>query len=251
MTKFFLMIVTSLFIVLNIYAEEAKKPHKVHWEFDGIFGNFDRRAAQRGLQVYREVCSACHSLNRISFRNLVDLGFSQEEIKNIAAAYTVTDGPNDQGEMFERSGKASDHFTPPYPNEEASRAANNGRFPPDHSLIVKAREDGANYLYSLLTGYHEPPEEMHIDEGLHYNPYFPGGKIGMAPPLSDDAITYQDGTRATVEQMSHDIVTFLQWAAEPEMEKRKKMGMKVIIYLTILTILFYLSKKIIWRSIKK
>lgn len=223
---------------------------KSSWTFDGIFGTVDKASAQRGLQVYKEVCAACHSLNRIAFRNLAEIGFSEAEIKALASSYKVKDGPNDSGEMFERDGKPSDYFVPPFPNEQAAGAGFNGKAPPDLSLIVKARHDGANYVYSLLTGYgHTPPEDVILTEGQHYNPYFPGGNILMSPPLSDGQVTYEDGTKASVDQMAHDVTTFLQWAAEPEMEARKLMGIKTLIYLVIFTGFMYVAKRNLWKKL--
>ncbi len=234
--------------------DDVKHPRQIDWPFDSMRGQFDREAAQRGFQVYQEVCSACHSLKRIAFRNLQELGFSEEEVKVVAANRSVIDGPDDEGEMYERPGKQSDYFPPPYPNEKAARAANNnGALPPDLSLIVKARPNGANYVYSLLTGYETPPEGFVLGENMHYNPYFAGGgqQFSMMPPLTQDGqVEYQDGTKATVDQMSHDVVNFLQWAAEPEMEKRKHLGMKVLVFLAIFTILFYFAKRRIWKNIK-
>lgn len=220
------------------------------WHFEGLRGSVDREAAQRGFQVYKEVCSVCHSLSNLYYRNLKDIGFSEEEIKEIAKNYTVKDGPNDDGEMFDRPALPSDRFVSPYPNEQAARAANNGAHPPDLSLIIKARHDGANYIYSLLTGYTEPPTGFKLMNGAHYNPYFPGGQIAMPPPLMDGQVTYMDGTNASVEQMSHDVAVFLQWAAEPEMEHRKSMGLKVMMFLVAFTIFFYIAKNRIWSNLK-
>jgi len=228
---------------------EQKHPKQIDWAFDGVFGKFDKPSIQRGLQVYREVCAACHGLNRVAFRSLDGIGFSEAEAKTMAAEYTVTDGPNDDGEMFERPGRASDKFPSPYPNEKAARAAQNGAYPPDLSLIIKARPDGANYTHSLLTGYHEAPEGTTVPEGMHYNPYFVGHMIAMPAPLMEGAVTYQDGTEASVEQMSHDVVNFLQWAAEPEMEVRKHMGVRVILFLIVMTGFFYAAKKRIWKDL--
>lgn len=230
-------------------AGDQLPPKQVNWMFDGAMGHVDKQSAQRGLQVYKEVCAACHGLKRIAFRNLEELGFAEAEVKALAAEYTVTDGPDDIGEMFDRPGIPSDRFPSPYPNEEAARAAQGGAYPPDLSLMVKARPDGANYVYSILTGYREAPEGEAVPEGLHYNPYFPTHKIAMAAPLSDGQVGYEDGTEATREQMAKDVVTFLQWAAEPEMEDRKQMGLKVLIYLAIFTLFMYLIKKRIWKRI--
>ncbi|MDC0864759.1 cytochrome c1 [Rickettsiaceae bacterium] len=230
-------------------SSEAKKPKQVVWPFEGIFGTVDRQAAQRGAQVYLEVCSACHALQHLYYRNLKDIGFSEAEIKEIAKEKMVTDGPNSDGEMFQRPAKPSDNFVSPYPNEEAARAANNGAHPVDLSLIVKAREDGANHLFSILTGYMDAPEDVTLMPGLYYNPYFDGNQIAMPPPLVADQVQFADGTPATLEQMSRDVTIFLQWAAEPEMEHRKSMGLKVLIFLSIFTILFFVTKKHVWRSI--
>jgi ubiquinol-cytochrome c reductase cytochrome c1 subunit len=225
-------------------------PKKMEWPFEGVFGKFDRQAAQRGFQVYKEVCSACHGLKLLSYRNLQDLGFSEDEVKQIAGEHMVTDGPNDRGEMFERAAIPSDRIKGPFANDEAARASNNGALPPDLSLIIKARHDGGNYVYSLLTGYQDAPKDVQLMSGLSYNPYFPGGQLAMAAPLSDGQVTYMDGTRSTVDQMAHDVVVFLQWAAEPEMEHRKSMGVRVMIYLSVFTLLFYFAKKKIWSRIK-
>ena len=251
MKKRFLLIATSLIsagLAAGAQAEGPKPPRKMDWTFDGVFGSVDKQAAQRGFQVYKEVCAACHSLNRVAFRSLADIGFSEAEIKALAATYQITDGPNDAGEMFQRPGKASDLFPLVYANENAARATHNGAAPPDLSLIIKARHDGANYVYSLLTGYGPPPDDK-LDGGQSYNPYFPGGRLMMPPPLSEGQVSYSDGTSATVDQMSSDVVAFLQWAAEPEMEARKVMGIKVLIYLAIFTAFMYVAKRNIWRRI--
>ena len=229
---------------------DGAHPKKVDWKFDGIFGTLDKQSAQRGFQVYKDVCAACHSLNRIAFRNLAEIGFSEAEIKALAASYKVKDGPNDTGDMFERDGLPSDRFVPPFPNEQAAGVGFNGKAPPDLSLIIKARHDGANYVYSLLTGYGEAkPDHITLTDGQYYNPYFPGGNILMAPPLSDGHVTYEDGTKASIDQMSRDVTTFLQWAAEPEMEARKQMGIKVLIYLAIFTGFMYVAKRNLWKKL--
>lgn len=248
------LLITVSFISLGAatvaYGEgDQKAPHKLSWAFDGIFGHVDKQAAQRGFQVYKEVCSTCHSLNRVAFRNLQEIGFSEAEVKALAASYQVADGPNDAGEMFQRPGKPSDYFVPPYANENAGRAVHHGAMPPDLSLIVKARKDGPNYIYSLITGYASAPADVQLGEGQYYNPYFPGGKLNMPPPLNQGVITYSDGTPATVDQMASDVVTFLQWAAEPEMEARKQMGIKVMLYLAAFTAFMILAKRNVWKRI--
>ena len=229
----------------------AKQPLQLVWPFEGIFGTFDRQAAQRGAQVYFEVCSACHSNHNLYYRNLKDIGFSEAEIKQLAQKYTVKDGPNAEGEMFDRPALPSDRFVSPYPNEEAARAANNGAYPVDLSLIIKARHDGPNYVFSLLSGYQEAPADIKLMPGLYYNPYFEGRQIAMPPPLTQGQVTFSDDTPATVEQMAKDVVVFLQWAAEPEMEHRKSIGLKVMIFLLVFTIFFYMVKKKIWKNISK
>lgn len=249
-----LAIILSIILMSSaaVAGKGAKHPKQVVWPFDGFFGSVDRQAAQRGLQVYLEVCAPCHGMYNLYYRNLEHIGFSEAEIKEIAKEYTVIDGPDDMGDMFERPALPRDKFVRPYPNEEAARAANNGAYPPDLSLIVKARMDGANYLYSLLTGYGEQmPINFKLMTGLHYNPYFEGGQIAMPAPLMDGQVDYMDGTEATIEQMSKDVTVFLQWAAEPEMEHRKSMGVKVMLYLLIFTIFFYIAKNKIWSKVKK
>lgn len=244
-----------MLLAVNAFANEDHKPFKkVDWPFEGMFGRFDRQSIQRGFKVYKEVCSVCHSLKRVAFRNLSEIGFTEEEVKSIAAGYSIQDGPNDQGEMFERPGKPSDYFPQPYANEKAARAANNnGALPPDQSLIIKAREDGPNYIYSLLTGYEKPPADFELGENMQYNPYYAGGggQFSMIPPLlKDDQVQYADGTKATVDQMAKDVVNFLQWAAEPEMEQRKALGFKVLIFMAFFTVIFYFAKKSIWSRVK-
>jgi len=228
--------------------EEAAVPLQRAWSFEGFFGTYERSAAQRGLQVYRGVCQTCHGLEYVAFRNLEALGFTEEEVSTIAAEYQITDGPNDEGEMFERPGRPSDYFPPPFPNEPAARLANGGALPPDLSLITKARADGTNYVYSLMQGYEEPPEGEQGLEGLYYNAYFPNHWIAMPPPLSDDQVSYADGSSTSIEQMSADVAMFLTWAAEPMLEERKQTGLKVLLFLIIVTGLFYATKRKIWAD---
>ncbi|MFN6254106.1 MAG: cytochrome c1 [Acetobacteraceae bacterium] len=220
------------------------------FSFDGVFGTYDRASAQRGFQVYKEVCAACHGLRLLSYRNLRELGLTEAQVAAIAAQFEIKDGPNDEGQMFERPGRPADRFRSPFPNDAAARAANNGALPPDLSVMTKARAGGADYLFALLTGYVDPPPGVTVMDGMHYNKYFPGNQIAMGPVLNPDQVDYADGTKATIEQMAHDVSTFLQWAAEPELEKRRAMGVKVIIFLTILAGLTYAVKRKIWADVK-
>ena len=250
--------ISSLIILLvgfsyNSNAAEKVEYLKTDWSFKGLFGKFDRGALQRGYQVYTEVCSSCHSMKYVSYRNLAEKGgpeFTEAQAKAIAASFEVIDGPNADGEMFSRPGKLSDKFIMPYENVKAAQAANGGAYPPDMSVLVKARGDGANYIYSLLQGYEDPPIGMTLDEGVYYNKFMYGNKIKMSAPLSDEIIEYSDGTQASVQQMSKDVTTFLMWAAEPHLEARHQMGFKAIVYLIILTILVYLSMKKIWSRVE-
>ena len=237
------------------HSETAEKVEylKTDWSFKGLFGKFDRSSLQRGYQVYSEVCSSCHSMKYVSYRNLAEKGgpeFSEDQAKAIAASFEITDGPNADGEMFLRPGKLSDKFAMPYDNVKAAQAANGGAYPPDMSVLVKARGGGVDYIYSLLQGYDDPPLGVTLDEGVYYNKYMYGNKIKMANQLSDGLVEYADGTQATVEQMSKDVTTFLMWTAEPHLESRHQMGFKAIIYLIILTILVYFSMKRIWSRIE-
>jgi len=220
------------------------------FSFDGVFGTYDRASAQRGFQVYKEVCSACHSLRLLSYRNLRELGLTEAQVEAIAAGYQIVDGPNDEGQMFERAGRPADRFRKPFANDAAARAANNGALPPDLSVIAKAREGGADYLFALLTGYADPPAGVTVMDGMHYNKYFPGHQIAMGAPLNPDQVDYADGTKATVEQMARDVATFLQWAAEPELEQRRALGVKIIIFLTILAGLTYAVKRKVWADVE-
>lgn len=244
------------------------KPKEQEWSFAGPFGKYDKGQLQRGLKVYTEVCSACHSMNLVPFRMLEDLGYSEAQVKAFAANYEVEDGPNGDGEMFTRKAVPSDHFPSPYPNHEAAAAANNGAAPPDFSLIAKARgitrgfpqfvidiftqyqEGGPDYIYSLLTGYdEEPPAHIEVADGTYYNPYFAGSaSLAMAKPISDDQVTYDDGSPQTVDQYAHDVAAFLMWAAEPHLEDRKRTGFMVMVFLVIFTGLIYLTKKSVYAN---
>jgi len=237
----------------QVNAAEKTNLLKVDWSFNGLFGKFDRGSLQRGYQVYSEVCAACHSMKYLSYRNLSEKGgpeFSIEQAKAIAASFEITDGPNADGEMFTRPGKLSDKFLMPYENDKAAQAANGGAYPPDMSVLAKARSGGADYIYSLLLGYEEAPIVMSLDDGVYYNKYMYGNQIKMSSPLSEDLIEYGDGTEASIEQMSKDVTTFLMWAAEPHLETRHQMGFKAIVYLIILTVLVYFSMKKIWSRVE-
>ena len=256
------------------WAAGGAKIESRHWSFQGLFGTFDRGALQRGYQVYAEVCAACHSLKYMHYRNLQAIGFTEEQVKKIAADVEVTDGPNDEGEMFERPGRPGDRFKSPFANDKAAAAGNNGVVPPDLTLMTKARLRGPDHTYAILTSYQEapPPVEKNacrtevktkaadgtekvefsapeIADGQYYNAAFPGCVISMAPPLSEDAVEFADGTKATVAQMAADVTTFLSWTAEPELEERKRMGVKVILFLLVLTGLFYALKRKIWSDV--
>lgn len=231
-------------------ATSAHHPKKMKWNFEGFFGSIDRQSAQRGYQVYKEVCSSCHSLDLVAYRNLEEIGFSADEVKQIAAEFEVTDGPDDEGEMFERPALPHDKIVGPYANEKAARASNGGAFPPDFSLIAKARHEGPSYIYSLLTGFEEAPEGFEMAEGKYYNPYFDGRQIAMPSPLNEDGLVeYEDGTFASQEQMAVDVVNFLQWAAEPETEARKKMGVRTMIFLFLLLAILIAAKKAVWKQL--
>jgi ubiquinol-cytochrome c reductase cytochrome c1 subunit len=236
-------------------AQEATSPlPKQTWPFEGVFGAFDRAAAQRGFQVYNEVCSNCHSLRLVTYGDLGPggpgggLGFSLEEVKAIAAAKQVPD-TNDQGEPVMRAALPADRFVAPYANEKAARATNNGALPPDLSVIVKAREGGPDYIYDLLTGYEEPPADVKLGEGMNYDEYFPGHQIAMPQPLNENSVTYADGTHATLDQEAYDVVNFLTWAGEPTMEERHRTGIKVILFLLVMTGILYAGKRRIWAAV--
>jgi len=220
-------------------------PHNKSW-----IASYDHTAIRRGYEVFKQVCAACHSLNFIAYRNLVGVCHTEEEAKTEAEEVMVTDGPNEVGEMFQRPGKLSDYFQAPYANEEAARAANNGAFPPDLSYITLARHGGEDYLFSLLTGYCDPPAGVELRDGQYYNPYFPGAAIGMAQALYNETIEYSDGTPASASQMAKDVSSFLKWCSEPEHDIRKRMWIKAMMILTILTAVSFYYKRLKWSSIK-
>ena len=251
--SFIFMFLFIAFFTEKAFTEEKKKLLKTDWSFKGYFGKFDRASLQRGYHVYTEVCASCHSMKYLSYRNLAEEGgpeFSEEQAKAIAANFEVTDGPNEDGDMFTRTARLSDRFVNPYENDKQAMASNGGAYPPDMSVLVKARSGGADYIYSLLLGYENPPSDVILDEGVYYNKYMYGNMIRMPDPLSDDLIQYNDGTKATKEQMAKDVTAFLAWAAEPHLEARHKIGFKVIIYLIIITLLTYLSMKRLWSRIE-
>ena len=230
-------------------AGDAAAPPSMKWSFDGLFGSFDRAALRRGFQVYTEVCAVCHSLRLVHYRSLSAIGFSEDQVKEIAAEVEITDGPDAEGEMFDRPGRPSDRFVSPFPNDNAARAANNGALPPDLSLMTKSRVGGANYIYGLMVGYKDEPEGMEMSEGMAYNAFFPGHQIAMPAPLSEEQVEYADGTEATVPQMAKDVTNFLVWTAEPELEERKRMGVKVVLFLLLLTGMLFAVKRVVWSNV--
>jgi cytochrome c1 len=252
-------------------AQEQEIPPKQHWSFGGPFGLYDQQQLQRGFKIYREVCSSCHSLKLLAFRNLSDAGgpgFTEPQSATVAATFQVTDGPNDQGEMYQRPGRIADRFPPPFPNDQAARNANGGALPPDMSVLAKARsvergfpwfifdaftqyqEDGPDYIHAILNGYEDPPAGTTLAPGAQYNKYFPGHAIGMPKPLSDGQVEYTDGTPATVDQYGRDVAAFLMWAAEPTLDARKRLGFQVFIFLIVLTGLLYFTKRRVWHLVK-
>ena len=250
----FIFYLSFLFFILigNLNSSEKIQLLKQEWSFKGITGKFDRASLQRGYQVYNEVCASCHSMRLLSYRNLGETGgpeFSIEQVKAIAANFEIQDGPNEEGEMFMRPGRPSDKFASPYPNIQAATAANGGAYPPDMSVLVKSRKGGADYIYSVLMGYEDPPANVKLDDGVYYNKYMEGKKIKMSNPLSEGIVTYADGTKSTEAQMARDVTTFLTWAAEPTLEARHKIGIRVIIFLIILTTLVYFSMRRLWSDI--
>ena len=284
LTVFSRLIVAGLAIALfanvmtsNVMAEEnggtphypINKTRYANWSFSGPFGHWDIGQLQRGLKIYAEVCSACHSMNLVSFRNLKDLGYSENQIKTFAAEYEVNDGPNIEGEMFDRPALPSDRFPGPYANSVEAANANNGSTPPDFSLLAKARapergfptfifdiftlyaENGPDYIYSLLTGYQDAPDGVEISEDTYYNPYYAADKaLAMAPPLEADLVEYEDGTEQSLDQYAQDVAAFMMWAAEPDLVERKAMGFKVMLFLILFAALLYFTKKKILANLK-
>ncbi|XP_075529971.1 cytochrome c1 [Dermacentor variabilis] len=226
-------------------------PPKLAWPHkETVISSLDHASIRRGYEVYKQVCAACHSMRYVAYRNLVGVSHTEAEAKAEAESVQIVDGPDDQGNMFERPGKLSDYFPNPYPNDEAARAANNGALPPDLSFITNARHGGEDYIFYLLTGYCDPPAGVKMQEGQYYNPYFPGGAIGMAQALYNEAIEYSDGTPATASQMAKDVTTFLKYCTEPEFDDRKRMFIKVMMILTVLTAVTWYYKRFKWTIIK-
>jgi len=257
-------------------ADEAVHIDRQKWSFAGFLGRFDHAQLQRGFQVYKEVCAVCHGLKRINFRNLAEPGgpeFPVEGVKGLAQSYRIEDGPNDQGKMFQRAGRPSDAMPGPFKNEQEARSIHNGAYPPDLSLIVRARsagentsvlatlgsmlrdipngyqEGGADYMYALLTGYTNPPADMKMADGMTYNRAFPGHQIAMVPPLQPGRVKYEDGTEGTVEQYAKDVTAFLAWAADTKLEERKRIGLLVLGYLLITALLVYFAKRRLWAKV--
>ena len=271
MQKTFLVFAFSfLAITQALAAGGGPVPPKQNWSWTGFFGDFDKQSAQRGLQVYKEVCAACHGLNLVKFRHLERIGYDEGQIKTFAAEHEILDGPNSDGEMFTRTAVPADAFPSPFVNEQAARESNNGAYPVDLSLIVKSRNmgnhnvfenffdaiagrgtaSGADYLFSLLTGYGDASSDVTVGEGMYYNKWFNQQQIAMPAPLSEGLVEYGDGTEATVEQMARDVSTFLAWASEPEIEERRFLGLKVMLFLGLFIVLLIITKRKIWRDVK-
>ncbi len=273
MTAFVLAAVLSSVGMRTAQAqEEPAAPPMQHWSFSGPFGQYDPEQLQRGFKIYREVCSTCHSLKLLSFRNLADPGgpgFTEAQAAAIAATFQVTDGPNDQGQMYQRPGKISDYFPPPFANDQAARAALGGGLPPDMSDLAKARtydegfpwfiidaftmyqEQGPDYIHAIINGYSKPPAGFTQPPGTYYNEYFPGNTIKMPQPLHDGQVQYTDGTPATLDQYGRDVAAFLMWAAEPKLAERKQLGFQVMIFLIVFTGLLYFTKKKVWHAVER
>ena len=246
------ILITIIFFITTNSIKAAEKIELINqnWPFHGFFGRFDQSSLQRGFKVYREVCAGCHGIKHVSYRDLNSIGLTKDEIKSLAAEYEIKDGPNDEGEMYMRFAKPSDKFVGPYSNDKEARLANNGAYPPDLSLMVKARAGGADYLYSLLNGYVDEPEEFELNDGMYYNLIYPGKQIAMPQPIYDDMVEYDDGTIASQDQIIRDVTSFLAWTAEPELEERKSMGVKVIFFLILITLMLYAVKRKVWKDIE-
>ncbi|MDR3538353.1 MAG: cytochrome c1 [Acetobacteraceae bacterium] len=229
--------------------EETPAPPQQKWSFDGLFGTYDLASAQRGFQVYAEVCSTCHSLHLLHYRDLTGIGLTPDQIKAFASGVTVPQGLDDQGQPKDGPATPANQFRSPFPNDVAARAANNGALPPDLSLITNAREGHADYIYGILTGFADPPAGFSMQDGMNYNKYFPGHQIAMPQPLHDGQVTYIDGTPTNIGQMAHDVVTFLDWAANPELVERKQMGVRVVLFLVLMTGLTYAVKRKLWSKV--
>jgi ubiquinol-cytochrome c reductase cytochrome c1 subunit len=240
----------ALLAAIPAYAQEQEPAlPRQNWSFDGLFGGLDLAAAQRGFWVYKNVCSNCHSMKQMHYRDLAGIGLTQAQITAVAASVTVPKGVNSQGEPATGPATPADQFRSPFPNDEAARASLGGALPPDLSLIVNAREGHANYVYGILTGFVPPPKGFQVPTGRFYNEYFPGNLIAMPPPLQDGIVDYADGTKATVPQMAHDVVTFLQWTSNPEFVQRKQIGVRVVLFMLLLTGLTYALKRKVWTDV--
>ena len=239
----------ALATVTTVSAQEIEPPKQQAWSFYGAFGTYDRASLQRGFQVYREVCAACHSMSLVAYHDLDGIGYTPDEIKAIAASVSVPDDPDDTGEVKDRPGRPSDRFKAPFANDKAAQAANNGALPKDLSLIVRGRNYGPDYIFALLTGFGEAPKDMKMAKGMNYNEAFPGHQIAMPPPLSDDRVTYADGTKATLAQEAKDVVTFLSWASDPHLEERHRLGARVIIFLAAFSGVMYGVKRKVWSNV--
>ena len=251
MRRALLIAAAVLTLAAPAFAQDEETPPLPNpsWSFEGVFGTFDRAALQRGFEIYSQVCSNCHSMNLLHYRDLSALGYSENEIKAIAAQKQVTAGPNDQGDMFQRPAQPADAFVAPYANEQQARAAHNGALPPDLSDIIKARAGGVDYVYGILTGFENPPANFKLNDGMSYDEYFPGHQIAMPQPLTDGSVTFADGTKATLAQEAHDVCTFLAWASEPTMEERKRVGAKTILFLLAMSGVLYAAKRKVWSDL--
>lgn len=241
---------TGAAVTASAASTENMHPQHLHWPHSELTGAYDSAALRRGYEVYRQVCSTCHSMDLLAYRNLVGVSHTEVQAKALAESFEVKDGPNEEGEYYERPGRLSDHFNAPYPNASYARFANGGALPPDLSCLTKARHSGTDYVFHLITGYKEPPAGISIREGLHYNLYFPGGAIGMAPPLTDGQVEFEDGTPATVSQMAKDVSTFLTWCSEPDNDERKKMGIKWCSAISLAIIVSAYRKRFVWNTIR-